>query len=200
MSTDGRTARPEAADRGDPVSGPAPSDAHGTPPPAVATSAESLLLLRARRLAASPAAAPYGFEEFTRRVARRRRRRRAGRRAVALGALVLLFGAGFANWSAWQPPQPRGRVLASAPVAAATYADQSWLAALPPEPVVVSVETRMAVAELEDRIAWIDDSLSASTARGDVLLRIGQLQDERARLVDSLVRVRYAEQLVAASQ
>lgn len=157
------------------------------------------LLVAARRLAATPGQAPYGFDEFCRREAARRRRRRGGRRVVALAALLLLSGAGFANWTAWRPAPASTRVLAERAIAP-SYVDQSWLAALPAEPAVVSVETRMAVADLEDRIAWIDDSLSASGVQGDVLLRIAQLQAERARLVDTLVRVRYAEQLVAANR
>jgi hypothetical protein len=150
--------------------------------------------------------APYGFEEYEARVVRLRRRHAVRRRSLALATTGLMVAAGVAPWLA-SPPEPRRRpATGAAPQVAAQaqtsvpVADQRWLALLLPEPAVVSVETRMAVVALEDRIAWIDDSLSESTSRGDVVARIRQLETERARLVDSLVRVRYAEQLAAASR
>lgn len=147
---------------------------------------------------------PWDFAGFEMRAARQRLRRRRRRRGVGAAALLIVVVASLANWSAWQPDSAtlaiRDRAAASAPWQTEWRADQSWLALLPGEPAVVSVETRMAVAELEDRIAWIDDSLSASATRGDVLVRINALENERARLVDSLVRVRFAEQLAAASR
>ncbi|MFO1427276.1 MAG: hypothetical protein U1F11_09970 [Steroidobacteraceae bacterium] len=79
-------------------------------------------------------------------------------------------------------------------------AEQGWLESLPREPAAVRVDTRLAVARLEDRIAWLDDTLSDSQASGDPLIRIHELRAERARLVDSLVRVRYAEQLSARAR
>ncbi len=78
-----------------------------------------------------------------------------------------------------------------------TVMDESWLRHLPQQPARARVSTRAPEGLLEDRIAWLDDSLSAAlqeqVAHGEVL----QLRSERAQLVDALVRVRYAEQLSA---
>jgi hypothetical protein len=75
---------------------------------------------------------------------------------------------------------------------------ESWLATLPREPVVVHVGTRAAVARLEDRIAQVDDWLTAERLDGVQPERLAVLQRERVRLVGSLAQVRYAE--VVASE
>jgi hypothetical protein len=77
---------------------------------------------------------------------------------------------------------------------------ERWLARLPVEPAVMRVGTRTAVADLEDRIAWMDDVLSAERLDAVDHAHIVALQRERARLVNSLAQVRYAETLVAAAQ
>lgn len=84
-----------------------------------------------------------------------------------------------------------------------TSADQSrqiesWLASLPEEPIVVRVGTRAAAAGLEDRIAQVDDLLTAVQLAGTGGDRLAALQHERVQLVGSLAQVRYAE--VVASQ
>ena len=71
------------------------------------------------------------------------------------------------------------------------------MAALPAEPVIVRVDTRAAVTNLEDRIAWIDDALTSIRAEGGEADRAHALQSERDRLIGTLVQVRYAETLVA---
>jgi hypothetical protein len=158
----------------------------------------------------SPAAqrewpAPYDYAAFAARVAAARRRALVGQRAgvaalaaVTIGVLALLLvserqrpalaidGAAFASVAREPGDADRQAVI-----------DESWLQHLPGEPAVVRVATRAPVGLLEDRIAWLDDSLSAAlqeqTAHGEVL----RLRSERAQLVDALVRVRYAEQLSA---
>ncbi|HUI61470.1 MAG TPA: hypothetical protein VLX90_14675 [Steroidobacteraceae bacterium] len=70
---------------------------------------------------------------------------------------------------------------------------EKWLASLPPEPVVVRVGTRAAVARLEDRIAQVDDLLTSVRLEGTRPDGLVALQAERARLVGSLAQVRYAE-------
>jgi hypothetical protein len=80
------------------------------------------------------------------------------------------------------------------------HALEVWLASLPKEPVVVRVGTRAAAAGLEDRIAQIDDLLSVERVNGSQPARLTSLQQERAQLISSLVQVRYAETLVAASR
>ena len=74
---------------------------------------------------------------------------------------------------------------------------EHWLASLPPEPIIVKFGTRAAVTGLEDRIAQLDDLMTAANARHVQPARLSALQQERGRLVDSLVQVRYAEALAA---
>ena len=104
-----------------------------------------------------------------------------------------------------EAPQPvHGPALAAtspAAVALATAAQATasrrWLARQPPEPAVVRVGTRLAVANLEDRIAWVDDALTDEKFADVDPARAVVLQRERARLVNSLAQVRYAETLAA---
>jgi hypothetical protein len=72
---------------------------------------------------------------------------------------------------------------------------EHWLASLPQEPAVVHLGTRAAVTGLEDRIAQLDDLLSAARAAGDARSQLQVLQQERVRLVGTLVQVRSAETL-----
>jgi hypothetical protein len=76
---------------------------------------------------------------------------------------------------------------------------ESWLASLPREPVVVRVGTRAAVARLEDRIAQVDDLLTAVLLDRMGPDRLAALQQERVRLVGSLAQVRYAEVVASES-
>jgi len=56
------------------------------------------------------------------------------------------------------------------------------------------------VTGLEDRIAQVDDLLSAARVEGAQPARLSALEQQRARLVSSLMQVRYAETLVAESR
>jgi hypothetical protein len=76
---------------------------------------------------------------------------------------------------------------------------ERWLARLPHEPIVVRVGTRAAVTGLEDRIAQLDDTLSAARAEGTQPAKLAPLEQQRERLVSSLVQVRYAEALAASN-
>ena len=85
-----------------------------------------------------------------------------------------------------------------------TQDSREWLEQQPAEPAVVRVGPRVAVANLEDRIAWVDDALTdarfGSPPSGSVNNgRMRALEQERARLVSSLARVRYAQTLASAS-
>jgi hypothetical protein len=60
---------------------------------------------------------------------------------------------------------------------------------------VVHVGTRAAVVGLEDRIAQLDDLLTAARGARAAPARLGALQQERSRLLGTLVQVRYAETL-----
>jgi hypothetical protein len=76
-------------------------------------------------------------------------------------------------------------------------AAREWLARQPAEPALVRAGPRLAVASLEDRIAWFDDTLTDQRLHGASAAQLQVLQQERARLVSSLAQVRYAEALVA---
>ncbi len=76
-------------------------------------------------------------------------------------------------------------------------ASQEWLARQPAEPAVVRVVPRLAVTNLEDRIAWMDDALTEERFGHVDDTRLQALQQERARLVNSLAQVRYAETLAS---
>jgi len=96
------------------------------------------------------------------------------------------------------PTEYRHATLAWDEAAAArSAASERWLAALPEEPVIVRVGTRAAVTNLEDRIAWVDDTLTSLRAEGGEGGRARALQYERDRLINSLAQVRYAETLAA---
>lgn len=159
------------------------------------------------------AAPPYGYQEFERRAVARVRgaRSHAGARRLALaavvvlGALVVLLrlgtpsavlsrGAGDAAVSRVPGPDRD-----DAPPSARALAAERWLASLPNEPAVVRVGTRAAVMGLEDRIAQVDDLLTAARGAGDEPGRVRALQEERTRLVGTLVQVRYAQTLANAS-
>jgi hypothetical protein len=76
-------------------------------------------------------------------------------------------------------------------------AAREWLARQPAEPALVRAGPHLAVASLEDRIAWFDDTLTDQRLHGASAALLQVLQQERARLVSSLAQVRYAEALVA---
>ena len=74
-------------------------------------------------------------------------------------------------------------------------AAESWLANEPDEEPIVQVSTYLAVSALEDRIASVDDQLTTEQVGNAGAGRVRALQLQRARLVDSLAQVRYAELL-----
>jgi len=93
-----------------------------------------------------------------------------------------------------------GPTVGSEPVPSASSADEAterWLASLPRDPAIVHVSTRLAVTDLEDRIASVDDLLNAARVEHRRDAPLQTWQRERARLVDSLAQVRYAESLAA---
>jgi hypothetical protein len=98
-----------------------------------------------------------------------------------------------------------GRAVNGTPAAVGSDDDPSdqaraareWLARQPAEPALVRAGSRLAVASLEDRIAWFDDALTDQRLQGADPAQLRVLQQERARLVSSLAQVRFAEALVA---
>jgi len=165
---------------------------------------------RLRELA-SEATPPYDFEEFRRRS--HERAARAGRHvkwwphaAAAAGlAGVVAVMALLGNGGNADPDTRSGSAdvvadAAETPTRAgpSPYATtRDWLASQPEEPVVVSVGSRIAVTNLEDRIAWFDDVLTSGRLQGADAQEVEVLQQERARLVSTLAQVRYAEALLA---
>jgi hypothetical protein len=155
------------------------------------------------------AAPPLSWAEFQPRMVARRVKPALAWRYAALAAGIAALVAGLALWSR-VPPPGRPLIFAGTPpelpmltlpdsrslVQAA--ASERWLARLPAEPAVVRVSAHMAVADLEDRIAWVDDTLSDEGLDAVNPTHVAALQHERARLVNSLAQVRYAETLVAA--
>jgi len=159
----------------------------------------------ARRLRELPdeAAQPYGWREFQRRSGARRRAGQglAGGRALATASvLVLGIIAVWARLGGWSPQAARLTPQALPPLAAHAAAMEHWLASLPSEPAVVNVGTRAAVTGLEDRIAQVDDLLSAERLDEAHPERLLALQQARTRLVGALVQVRYAETLAHESR
>jgi hypothetical protein len=146
--------------------------------------------------------APYDFATFTQRAALGHRRARLTR-GLAVSALTLVMVAGLALLasSAWQKP---GAVREQADSArqrhrARILDPELLLASMPSEPGVVRFETRVAVTELEDRIALLDDAASAAAVTREFHPELVSLRDERERLVRTLAQLRYAEQLASAN-
>jgi hypothetical protein len=158
-------------------------------------------------------AEPYGFGEFQRRARQRPLSRRTGATGAPLAVAAAIAVAVVALWTRFDAPTPRPQAAAAAaepssraeapvtgapPVSAAAM--ERWLASLPREPALARVGNRAAVTGLEDRIAQLDDLLSAARAEQGQPAQVLALQQERTRLVGALVQVRYAETLADASR
>jgi hypothetical protein len=162
----------------------------------------------ARALRALPVddARPYDWREFQRRGSRAA----PGWRATGVGALAAaaVFTVAAVAVLVRVDHRPEVRVVtagargdaAAAAADAEPRAAERWLASLPREPAIVRVGTRADVLGLEDRIAQVDDLLSAGGSERAQAAPLLALQRERARLVSSLVQVRYAETLANESR
>jgi hypothetical protein len=149
---------------------------------------------------------PYDWVEFRRRAQLRAsvatRKEVSTRTYLAIAAVLVLVVVGIAAWMRAARPgeelTARSESVDSAD--SRTDAAERWLASLPSEPVVVHVGTRAAVTGLEDRIAQLDDFLSAARVEGVQPAKLAEVEEQRVLLVKSLVQVRYAETLVSASR
>ena len=147
---------------------------------------------------------PYDWIEFRRRGRERvnsaahRRTLRTTYAVIAAGFVLIVVG--LAAWMRGKEATMPYELEPPSAVEARVDDAESWLASLPSEPVVVHVGTRAAVAGLEDRIAQLDDVLSEARVEGAQPAKLVALEEQRARLVNSLVQVRYAETLVAVSR
>jgi hypothetical protein len=153
-----------------------------------------------------PGDAPYGYAEFSHRYSRRRiRQTQRPLRLLAAAVAVVIAGwvvkhdlapvigavATVADAPLPQDPMPRPW-----PVLLPTVNAQSWLDAHP-QRALVRVPTQMAVTELEDQIATMDDQLNAVRLSRRPAQQLDLLQRDRAQLVESLAQVRYAQNLLA---
>ncbi|MEX1994970.1 MAG: hypothetical protein WD929_09920 [Steroidobacteraceae bacterium] len=119
---------------------------------------------------------------------------------AALAAAVLMTAAGL-GW--WLQSAQREQVLA--PFAAdrggllvsdgirAENARLEWLLATLPERHAMRGSTAFTVAEIEDRLALLDDRLSQVALEPNAPERAEGLWRERVDLMNSLVQVRYAD-------
>jgi hypothetical protein len=163
----------------------------------------SALLERLRDLPAE--APPYDYSEFSHRYSRRRRQH--GQRPLRLLALALVvMGAGWllrngvsplisevaTTADAPVPPSPSAQL----PVLLPTANAEDWLTEHPRQ-ALVKVPAQMAVTELEDQIATIDDQLTTERLEPAQAKQLTLLQRDRAQLVESLAQVRYAQNLDA---
>jgi hypothetical protein len=132
---------------------------------------------------------------------------RAGRDArldfgipVALAAVVLAVVAGLGIWlQSAQRALARGpaaeaavRVAVAADMRAENERLERILAALP-ERHALRGSTAFTVAELEDRLALVDDRLSRIVLEPNAPERAEELWRERVGVMNSLVQVRYAD-------
>jgi hypothetical protein len=70
---------------------------------------------------------------------------------------------------------------------------ESLLASLPNEPRLTRAQTALTVADLEDRIQWVDYRLNLASEAGLADEPAERLWRERVDLLNSLVAVRYAQ-------
>jgi hypothetical protein len=174
------------------------------------------LLERLRHLP-DAAPLPYEFAEFSRRHSRRRAqqaqrpwRLAAAAVAVVIAGWVIRHGLGPVlsvvspladvpvplQGVAATAPQMQPPMLAHWPVLLPTANAESWLSEHPRQ-AIVRVPSQMAVTELEDQIATMDDQLNAVQLSQSQAQQVAALQRDRAQLVESLAQVRYAQNLMA---
>jgi hypothetical protein len=150
------------------------------------------LVGRLRRLDAGDASPAPGFdyqgmlERHAFRQARARRRAAIARGTVG-ALLVAMIGV-----SVW-------RMERSGPAAAAIdeVGPVESSPARVPEQRLVRADTYLALAAIEDHIASIDDALSDARVIAPGGAEVARLERTRAELLDSYVRVRYADMVAA---
>ena len=117
-----------------------------------------------------------------------------------LAAAVLAAVMGLGWWlqsaqralaKAWVPA-PAGAALIAADVQAENERLE-WLLATLPERRAMRGSTAFTVAELEDRLAFLDDRLSRVSLEPNAPEHAEELWRERVELMHSLVQVRYAD-------
>ena len=154
-----------------------------------------------RRLAALAAFDPpaYGWTAVL-AVRRQRESRMTMRWPAALAAVVLAAALGLGWWlqSAQRElataAQPAATALALASVGVRAENERlEWMLATLPERRAMRGSTAFTLAEIEDRLALLDDRLSRVTLEPNAPERAERLWQERVELMNSLVQVRYAD-------
>jgi hypothetical protein len=117
---------------------------------------------------------------------------------AAAAVLALTLGLGWWLQSAQRALAtiPDGDVAASALVAEGLRTRNErleQLLAMLPEPAAMRGRTAYTVAELEDRLAVLDDRLSHVALEPNAPERAEQLWRQRVEVMDTLVQVRYAD-------
>lgn len=132
--------------------------------------------------------------------ARHQRESRASRALpIAVAAAVALVAAGLGWWLQDTQRELTAAAAQAAPVALASTAVRAenarleQLLATLPERQVMRGRTAFTVAELEDRLAILDDRLSRVTLEPNAPERAERLWRQRVDVMNSLVQVRYAD-------
>jgi hypothetical protein len=153
--------------------------------------------------------APYDYSEFAHRHARRRMRQTQRPLRLLAAALAVLVAGwvlkhGLVPLIGEQPPLTDTQVSVAAPgiapedhwpVLLPTVNAEGWLNAHP-QRALIQVPAQMAVTELEDQIATMDDQLNAVRLSHPHAQQLALLQRDRAQMIESLAQVRYAQNLV----
>lgn len=131
--------------------------------------------------------------------ARHQRDRLASSRWPLAVAAVLVAAASGIGWLLQSTERELVMISAPAPVllvsddVRAENARLEWLLATLPEQNAMRGSTAFTVAELEDRLALLDDRLSRVTLEPNAPEQAERLWRERVDLMNSLVQVRYAD-------
>jgi hypothetical protein len=169
-------------------------------PNAIDSVAPERLLERLREL--PDEAPPYDYSEFSRRYSRRRVRQSQLPLRLTAAALAVVVAGWFvrhqlgptiSDVATVATPQTTEWPLSSPPTNAERWLNEQ------PRPAIVRVPTQMAVAQLEDQIATMDDQLTVVRLSQPQAQQLAGLQRDRAQMVESLAQVRYAQNLVAGS-
>lgn len=146
---------------------------------------------------------PGGFDGARERLAGRRaaampRRHPPSRRALPLAAALLALVCGAVLFATRPSPDTarQGGWTPDLPLYAENARLEALLAALP-EPRRTRLDSAYTVAALEDRVAFIDDRLTAVALEPNAPEIAEQLWRERLVLMRSLVQVQYARSLAA---
>jgi hypothetical protein len=153
---------------------------------------DSELASRLKRLEAASAGLTPGFDYegmLERHASRKARSARRARFARGGAAALVLAVIGVCAWRL-----DRSDAI-DAP--AVTLAEDGMRESAPPEQRLVRADTWLALAAIEDHIASIDDALSDARMIAPRGVEVARLERTRAELVDSYVRVRYADMVAA---